>query len=120
MPAINSEVPIGYRMKGEEMLSFMRQIRRMAGASFPERRESSPGRQARARMCEFPRRKSGGSLASQESRPPVDYQHNRSRSWREPKPSGTYSTFVLSMIGSSRSRLRRYRIEAQGMWDEQR
>jgi hypothetical protein len=53
MPAINSDVPIGYRMKGEEMLSFMRQIRRMAGASFPERRESSSRPQARARMCVF-------------------------------------------------------------------
>src|SRR5437868_15218473 len=99
MPAINSDVPIGYRMKGEEMLSFMRQIRRMAGASFPERRESSSGPKPEHECaCSSPqvRRFSG----SRNPGPSVSCQHNRSRSWREPKPSGAYSTFVLSAIAS--------------------
>ena len=43
MPAISNEVPIGYLMKGEEMLSFMSAPRRGDGRIFSRRSGLAPG-----------------------------------------------------------------------------
>src|SRR5438309_3811763 len=97
MPAINSDVPIGYLMKGEEMLSFMRQVHQDGWRIFSRRPGVVPKAECPSTNVRVPRLKSGGPQGSGDPRPSVSLQHSRSRSLRERKPSPPYSTFVLSV-----------------------
>jgi hypothetical protein len=71
MPAINSDVPIGYRMNGDEMLSFMPSSRQQLAHLFP-----SAG--SRARKPKHGRAfSSPWSGASPQQRPPFEAEHSR-------------------------------------------
>ena len=81
MPAISSEVPIGKRINGDEMLSFMP----TTGGRLAHLVPKSGSAHLTARGRAFPQTLSGGSPENGSPAPPVAAQHTDSRSRCERK-----------------------------------
>src|ERR1700748_1121195 len=92
IPAISSEVPIGYRINGDEMLSFMP----TTGEGLAHLVPKAGSALLMARGGAFPHvgRQSAGLLTNPGR--PFETQHTRSDRPRERKRLAIHSTFVLS------------------------